>query len=158
MRALLTLALCVLASHASALSCMRPDLATTFLQMNEVPEDVYVLRGSLEFDESLLPQGVVNEPREPEPIPAMFKGKGLTLDGFTYRFERPVTVQPVCYGPWCGSAVSGEEMITFGKVVAGAVIVEVNPCGTTTFYEPTQTMVDSVVGCIRGDRCEPKEF
>ena len=158
MRSLLILTLCLIAGQAAALSCIRPDVATTFLRMNEVPEDVYVLRGTLEFDESLLPQGVVNEERDPVLIPAMFIGKGLTLEGFTSRFERPVTVQTGCYGPWCGSAASGEELITFAKVLGEDIVIEVDPCGTTTFYQPTESMVDSVVSCIRGEKCESKEF
>ncbi|WP_438956567.1 hypothetical protein [Cognatiyoonia sp.] len=158
MKTILTTLFCLVAAQASALSCMRPDVATTFLQMNEVPEPVYVLRGTFEFDESLQSQGVVNEPRDPDPIPATFTGHGLTLDGFTSRFLRPVIVQPVCYGSWCGSMAAGEEVITFAKGVGDDIVLEANPCGSTVFYEPTQTMIDDLVSCIRGNRCEPKEF
>lgn len=158
MRLLLPFALCLLTSHAHALSCMRPDVATTFNQMNEVPEDVYVLRGTLAFDESLLPQGVINEERNPEPIQGFFRGRGLSLDGFTSRFESPVVVQSICYGPWCGSVGAGEELITFAKVMGDDIVIEVDPCGSTVFYEPTPDMVDALTACIRGERCDTNEL
>ena len=157
MRLLLAIVLCISASQAAALSCMRPDAATTFNRMNDVAEDVYVLRGVLDFDESLLPQGVVNEERNPAPIAAMFTGMGLTLDGFTSRFESPVVVQSLCYGPWCGGVGSGETLITFAKVVDGTIVVEVDPCGSTVFYEPTLEMESDLISCIRGETCESKE-
>jgi len=150
-------ALCLIASQAAALSCMPPDLATTFNRMNEVPEDVYVLRGKLDFDESLLPQGVVNEERHPAPISGTFAGEALTREGFVSRFVSPVIVQSVCYGPWCGGVGSGEDLITFAKVVDGAVVVEVDPCGSTVFYDPTPKMESDLISCIRGETCESKE-
>ncbi|MEM9108370.1 MAG: hypothetical protein AAGC96_22245 [Pseudomonadota bacterium] len=159
MRTLISaLLVCLSAGQATALSCMRPDVATTFNQMNAVPEDVYVLRGILTFDEGLLPQGVVNEERNPEPIPARFVGKGLTLDGFTARFESPVIVQSLCFGPWCGAVGAGDEIITFAKVLGDKIVVEVDPCGSTVFYEPTQSMVEDLKSCIRGDICESNEL
>ena len=150
--------LSVVTTQAAALSCMRPDVATTFNQMNAVPEDVFVLRGILTFDESLLPQGVFNEERNPEPIPARFVGKGLTLEGFTARFESPVIVQSVCFGPWCGAVGAGDEIITFAKVLGDKIVVEVDPCGSTVFYEPTQSMVEDLKSCIRGGTCESNEL
>ena len=147
----------LIAGQAGALSCMRPDVATTFNRMHEVPEDVYVLRGVLEFDESLLPEGVVNEERFPDPIAGTFKGKGLTLDGFTARFESDVTVQSVCFGPWCGSLASGIEVITFANVIGDDIIIEANPCGSNVFPSPTQEMADALQSCIRGEACETIE-
>lgn len=137
-----------------ALSCMRADVTTTFNLMNEVPEDVYVLHGVLDFDESLLPQGVINEGRNPDPIPGRFEGLGLTLNGFTSTFDRPILVQSVCYGPWCGSVTAGEELIVFAKVLGEDVVVEVDPCGTTAFSDPTPDMEDTLTSCIRGEACK----
>ena len=125
-------ALCLIASQAAALSCMPPDLATTFNRMNEVPEDVYVLRGT-------------------------FAGEALTREGFVSRFVSPVIVQSVCYGPWCGGVGSGEDLITFAKIIDGAVVVEVDPCGSTVFYNPTPKMESDLISCIRGETCESKE-
>lgn len=158
MKLWIAIALSLVANQAAALSCMRPDVATTFNQMNEVPEDVYVLRGTLDFDESLLPQGAVNEERTPEPIQATFNGNGLTLEGFTSSFGSPVVVQSICYGPWCGGVGSGKDLITFAKVIDDDIVIEVDPCGSTVFYEPTQSMIEDLKSCIRGGKCESNEL
>lgn len=143
----------LLASDAVALSCLRPDVARTFNNANDIVEPVYILRGTLTFDERLMPQGVVNEPRDPAPVPALFKGLGLTLDGFTARFERPVTLQPQCAGPWCGSAVSGQEAIVFATVLGDDILINVGACGGQIFYDPTPQMEATLTSCIRGEAC-----
>ena len=154
---ILSALLACIATQSIALSCMRPDPVQSFHHATEVPEPIYILHGRLAFDESLLPEGMVNEPREPAPIPAHFDGMGLTLNGFTSRFERPVTLQSVCFGPWCGREVSGENVMLFAKVVGNDIIVESDPCGVNVFYDPTQEMLDQMTSCIRGETCEVKQ-
>ena len=154
----LALALVLIAGQAQALSCLRPDVAESFNRANGIEEPVYILRGVLEFDPGLMPQGVVNEERNPDPVPARFTGRGLTLDGFTARFERGVTLQPLCFGPWCGSAEPGQDAIVFATVRGEDLVVEVNPCGGQIFYDPTEEMADVLTACLRGEACSPQPF
>ena len=155
---ILSVLLACTATQSIALSCMRPDPVQSFHRATEVPEPIYILHGRLTFDESLLPVGMVNTPREPAPIPARFEGMGLTLNGFTSRFERQVVLQSICFGPWCGREVSGEDSLLFAKVVGDQIIIESDPCGGNVFYDPTQDVLDQMTSCIRGEVCEVSNF
>ena len=135
MRALaLILALC--ATEAAALSCMRPDPIATFNRLSDDPAEYYVLVGQVAFDAGLLPKGVVNAERNPDPIAARFVGRGLTKSGFNATYVADVTLQPVCFGPWCGQATPGVEQLVFAKVTESGVVIEADPCGTTVFAAP----------------------
>ena len=139
------------AGQAAALSCMRPDPVNTFHRIAEDPTDYYLLYGTLDFDGSKQPQGVVNEERNPEPIAAAFRGHGLTRAGFISRFERTVTVQPLCFGPWCGQTTPGVKSLFFAAVEGDKVIISPDPCGGTIFAEPTQKELDEMTACINGN-------
>lgn len=141
----------MIAGQAVALSCMRPDPVATFNRISEDSAPYYVLYGTLEFDASELPQGVVNKPREPAPIAAQFRGHGLNRNGFTSRFERGVTLQPVCFGPWCGSEMPGVKSLFFAKLDGDDVIISSDPCGGTTFPEPSRAALDAMTACINGN-------
>lgn len=147
-------AACLLvATQGQALSCMRPDVAGSFIAAESIPEPVYILRGTLHFDESLMPQGVINEERNPAPVPAEFRGKGLTQSGFSVDFSRSLELQPLCFGPWCGNAVAGQEAIIFATVHPDTLRVEVSPCGGNIFYDPTPQMETVLAACLRGEAC-----
>ena len=82
----------LIAGQAVALSCMRPDPVGSFARFAEDDAFSSVLYGTLDFDASLQPKGVVNRERNLAPIGARFKGFGLTQNGFTARYENAVTL------------------------------------------------------------------
>ncbi len=143
-------ALTLVATDVSALSCVRPDPVRTYQQLAADPASYYVIYGTLEFDASQMPKGVVNKERNPAPIAAQFRGLGLTRAGFTSRFERGVTLQPVCIGPWCGNEVPGIKSLFFAKVDGDDVIITSDPCGGTTYPEPSDRTLDAMTACING--------
>lgn len=149
----LALVLVLLAGEAQALSCMRPTIANSFARAEAVPDSVYLLKGALSFDESLLPDRDMLQPeKDPAPIEAQFKGMALSRDGFTTPYNRSVTLQPLCFGPWCGQAISEEPAIIFATVRGDDLVIEVNPCGGQIFYEPTPQMDAAAIACMNG-RC-----
>lgn len=141
----------MMASQAAALSCMRPDPVQTFDRVSDDPAPYYLLYGTLEFDASQQPQAVVNAPTDPSPIPAQFRGHGLTLNGFTSRFDQTVTLQPVCAGSWCGRLEPAVKSLFFAKVQGEDVIITADPCGGTVFPEPQQSDLDAMTACINGN-------
>ena len=147
-------ALAVVATQGAALSCMRPDAVGTFNTLSGQREGYYILHGTLDFDASKQPQGVVNKERNPDPIAAHFEGFGLNAAGFTSRFDRDVVLQPVCFGPWCGTQVPGVTSLFFAKIVGEQIVISADPCGTTIFPEPPQSVLDAMTDCINGD-CTP---
>ncbi len=148
----LAAALTLVATDLAALSCLRPTIPDSFARAEKVPEDVYLLKGRLTFDERLLPEtDMLNQEQTPAPIAARFKGHALNRDGFTTRYERAVTLQPLCFGPWCGGAASGEEAIIFAKVVGADLVIEASPCGGNIFYNVNRAMERQAIACINGD-------
>lgn len=152
MKAVYAAIFALLAGEAGALSCLRPDVVSSFQRADEQPETVYLLRGFLTFDEGLLPQtDMLNQEQSPDPISARFDGHALGDDGFTIPYARELTLQPLCFGPWCGRAHSGEDALIFATAMGDELIVEANPCGGTIFYDVTEEMVRQVTSCMAGD-------
>jgi len=145
------IALTLIAGQATALSCMRPDPVGTFERIEADPASYYILYGTLEFDATKQPKGVVNKERNPRPIPAQFSGHGLNTNGFTSAYNNPVTLQPTCAGPWCGSQTPGVKSVFFAKLVGDQVVIEASACGGTIFAEPSPDVLDAMTACINGN-------
>lgn len=147
-------ALAMISGQAHALSCMRPDPIETFQRVAAAPESYFVLYGELTFDETLLPPGVGdNNTRAPAPIPAQFRGMGLTRDGFTSSYVSPVTLQIGCAGPWCGSAKSGGDALYFVQADEPPVTMVAGPCGGMIFPDPSDAVLDMLTSCMQGGAC-----
>lgn len=154
---LLALCLVLIAGQAAALSCMRPDPVAAYQHALDAPDRFYVLHGQVAFDADLLPQGMVNVPRDPAPIAGVFSGAGLTRDGFKPTTLRDVTIQSSCAGPWCGRMRADTPHLMFAKLTDDGIVIEVGPCGGAVFPAPTSDMLDQMVQCIRGGPCVPAD-
>ncbi|SEW45544.1 hypothetical protein SAMN04488515_3350 [Cognatiyoonia koreensis] len=144
------------AGQAAALSCLRPDPVRSFQQFKDAPEAYHILYGTLSFDENLMPQGVVNEERNPPPVTAQFVGKGLTSEGFSVDLDRAITLQPICAGPWCGSIASDVPYLMFAQVEGPAITLAIPACGGTAFADPTVADLDQMTRCLTGGSCSPE--
>lgn len=157
MRAVAAL-LCLLASEAAALSCMAQEPSHAFNRASDAQESYIVLLGEMAFERSALPQGVVNEERNPDPVPAEFIGLQLTADGFSQAYDGAVTIQPTCAGPWCGGLLPGKRHIFFLEIVDGVPTLDADACSTWHFSDPTDAMIAEVEACMRGDTCPKPLF
>ena len=158
MRLLLTSALiCLTATQSVALSCLRPDPVDTFQRLAAAEESYFVLRGKLTFDESALPPSVGdNDTVPPDPIPGFFVGSGLTKDGFTSDYVSNVLLQVDCAGPWCGTAQSNVDAIWFVPFSDPPATLQADPCGSMTFYQPSDAVVEMLESCMAGNTCTPQ--
>lgn len=159
MRSLIAIALVWSAGPVMALSCMAPDVAQTFNRLQSAPETYVVVHGTLSFDQSRLPvtnwedQGAT--PQETR-MPAQLKGMSLSQDGFTAPFDRVITFNALCFGPWCVSAQSGSDVMAFVEYRKGEFVFALGPCYSAGFFDPDEAMLSDAVACMRGDRCEPR--
>lgn len=154
----LALSFAAVAGQAAALSCIRPDPIATFNRVAAAPEDYYVLYGTLTFDEGALPAGVSDKAfadATPDPIPAFFRGKGLTREGFVSDYISPAVLQVSCAGPWCGSARSGVDAVYFVRADTDPVQMEAGACGGMIFEEPGQDVLAALTACMQGGDCRP---
>lgn len=142
----------LIAGQAAALSCRRPDLVDAFKRASDANDTYYVLYGALDFDPRLMPEGNgTNDVSEPAPIPAFFRGNGISDTGFNLRFDQTVTLQPVCAGPWCGTAAPHTPVLAFVRVVGSELLLEVGPCGGQLFQEPSADDLSAMVQCLNGN-------
>ncbi|SFS21027.1 hypothetical protein [Yoonia litorea] len=156
-RLLITTVLCAaFATQSVALSCLRPDPIETFKRLAAAEESYFVLRGTLTFDEAALPPSVGdNDMAQPDPIPGFFVGSGLSKQGFTTDYVGNVLLQVNCAGPWCGSARSNVEAVWFVPFSDPPAILQADPCGSMTFFEPTDAVVTMLESCMADGTCVP---
>lgn len=158
-RSLLIAGLVALASPVLALSCMPPDPARDFERAAKDDKPWVIVHGTVTFDEKKLPNrsGTLNNDAPPRTeIPAYFKGRSLTKNGFLNRFETPVTLTAVCLGPWCGGASSGTEYLAFLLKDGDSYTMSVSPCGGNSYAKPGQDVLDRMTRCMNGD-CPPSK-
>ncbi|MBJ3761637.1 hypothetical protein ILP92_02585 [Maribius pontilimi] len=143
------------APPASALSCLKPDLARSYLAA-EQSEDVYsVILGALEFDASAPP---FNGTRALETsIPARINGRVLGQDGFANYISRNIVLQVSCVADaWCGSAMApGSRVMAFLRHAGDGLVLDLDPCPQWLFADPSAEQVARVADCFTGGPCVP---
>ena len=148
----LVLPLILVSGQAQALKCLEPDPLVSFRTAMASPDIYVILRGAFTFGDGLLPGDVTTRgnPNLPQPAPfaADFAGQSLVADGFTQAAAMPVSIQSVCFGPWCGQIASGQDVMAFARTDdQGRLVVDVDPCGTWVFPDPTDTVLEQMRGC-----------
>jgi hypothetical protein len=148
---------CALAGPAVALSCLPHDVAETYRRAAEAEEAYIVVQGRLAFDPALLPSTDMMPQQKPPHtlIPARLTGQALTRGGFDQAFDRAITLDVQCFGPWCASAVPGTEYLGFLERRDGGYVLAVDPCGGMGHPNPTPAMRDKVLRCLQGGPCTP---
>ncbi|MDD9921872.1 MAG: hypothetical protein OXQ92_06280 [Boseongicola sp.] len=116
------------AQSAIALSCLRPDAVRLFEYVRDADEPFYMVRGRIEIT------GPVSEPIQNSdkraPTPARLVGIALGKDSFSSPFDRAVTIEAYCLGPWCGSAETEDVEMFFGvEIRDDELFVRIGPCG-----------------------------
>jgi hypothetical protein len=140
------------ATQAVALTCAPADPIRDFQAAQAAPVSYHVLYGSLSFDAAGMPQGDLSPAPRPAPVSARFRGFALGLEGFTRPVEAPVTLQPVCAGPWCGTFAPGTALL-FAEVTEGGYVVEIGPCGGGAFDQVSEATLGRLAACMRGQAC-----
>lgn len=142
-------------SPAVALSCLRPDVAKTYTQAAQAEEKYVVVHGDLSFDAARLPRAEGNESPELTRIPARLKGHALSKSGFDHAFDREITLEVACFGPWCGGAAPNHPYLAFVMYDDNAgYTLSIDPCGGMVFPDPTAEILDKVQRCNRGGTCK----
>lgn len=149
----------LLGAPALALSCMRPDVAVSYQNAAEASEVYIVVKGTLTFNERLLPERDLTQTENKGTlVPARIKGVSLSRSGFDAPFERDITLDVQCFGPWCGGAASGVEYLAFLQRTGANYVMGIDPCGSFVFPEPTAEQVKQAEQCMAGEACTPQPF
>lgn len=156
MKHLLILLLILLSPPALALSCVKPSVERSFKTYDEAKETYLVVRGRLTLDERLLPRSDFgsNEAPPMTEVTARLSGKSLSQAGFKLPFDKGITLEVACFGPWCGDISNGIDALVFlRKDGPGRYALDLNPCGGAVFQTPHLDQLKSVQRCMRGEDC-----
>lgn len=156
--ALFTL-LCTLTAPALALTCLPPDVARTYQQAAEADGAYIVVHARLEFDADALPRTDWQDQAASPPhtmIPARMTGQALTKTGFDLPFDRAITLDAQCFGPWCAGASPGKSYLAFLQRTQDGYLLALDPCGGMGFADPTPETLRRVETCYSGGRCDPQ--
>lgn len=148
-----------LAGPVAALSCLPPDVARTYKQVDADTAHWGAVVGRLDFDESRLPRPdpIMTNVSPPETdLTAQFIGHSLTRQGWTEPFQQNVTLRVLCFGPWCAAPASGQTVLAFVKNEDGRHVVIADPCGNTLFPVPSRADMRRVQDCFAGRSCKER--
>jgi hypothetical protein len=142
----------LIAGQAQALKCSEPDVGKSFQAAMNAPGQHVILRGRFQFDPALMPGDVTTRGNPnlppPTPIAADFTGQALEPDGFTRDLATSILLRPICLGPWCGRIEPDTDMMVFAQSRAdGPLLVELGPCATWVFPDPTDAMLARMQDC-----------
>ena len=125
-------------------------------EVSTAKEGYVAVTGTLTFDKSALPT-TDWEAQQDTPahtaIKAHIKGKALGKSGFQNRFDKPLTLEVLCFGPWCASAIPDKPVLVFLKQTAQGYQLSITPCGGHAFYEPSKTDLNTVKQCYLTRQC-----
>ena len=155
MRALVIVAVLLAPLPAFALSCLPPSVERSYAQADASKDDYVVVHGRLTLDMDRLPRRRSNDQQPPEmtQIKGALIGMSLSQAGFKLPFDHEVTLEVACFGPWCGSAKNGEDVLAFVRKDGARYTLEINPCGGNVFGEPKRKMLKAVERCMRKGGC-----
>lgn len=157
MRIIATLLALVAPLPALALSCVVPSVTNSFQEVQEDPRDYLVVHGRLTLDHKALPGDGRLDQDKPEMtmVPAHLTGKSLTQAGFEVPFEHDITLEVACFGPWCGDAENGTDILAFVRRDDSGYALAINPCGGHQFLNPDAKQLRAVHRCFKDGKCEP---
>lgn len=146
---ILAASLVALSSQASALSCLRPDVARTFQQIAAAEERYVVLLGEFEFVAP--PDQPVSNDAQSQQVVAQFSGSALGAAGFVDTAPIDVKLQTSCAGPWCGGFPAPQtDVLAFVELNPQGYVLSLGACGGTVFAAETAPIV---AACMRGEAC-----
>lgn len=140
---------------ALALSCLPPSVERSYAEFDAAEETYVVVLGRLTLNTKRLPKGmkVDRQPPRLTRVDGKLHGHSLTSAGFSLPFEQNVTLEVACFGPWCGGAKNGENVLAFVRKDPEGYAVAINPCGGSVFGQPKPAMLKKVRKCFAQKDC-----
>ncbi|ATF17233.1 hypothetical protein [Phaeobacter gallaeciensis] len=148
-----------LTGPVSALSCLPWGPSDAYLEAAKSDKSYVVVAGVLSFDEGALPKAPQDNPNDAPPrslIPARIEGKLMTPNGFSKDVDLDITLEILCFGPWCAGAADGVDYLAFLEQRDGAYVLRMDPCGGFGFGGTDGAARDEVLACHAGKSCTPR--
>lgn len=147
--------LSLIASSATALSCLPATVGGSYQNAAEAKEPYVIVSGRFDFAVKDLPPRPVDNDNPPETLaPATFTGSIFNGRDFSQDWSSDITIKAQCFGPWCASMTPGTYALAFLEKRPDGYLLSLSPCGGAAFVNPTQAQLDMVVSCHIWDTCE----
>lgn len=147
----------LIASPASALSCLRPDAVQLYERARDANVSYWIVHGRLRPLETVRePEPNILQPASDPPSEdtrTQVLGRVLIGDGSFHPFARNITVRLTCVSEWCGSfPEDGTEIIAAVEVTDREPLLTIGPCGGN-YVEFTEDGMDRLLECHRSGNC-----
>jgi len=146
------LASVVAASPVHALSCMRPDVGTSFEAAEARPETFQIALGRLTRTGENIPAGTDTgdaNSRVGYQFAAQFDGYFAGRESFDVERSVSVTVDVSCVSAWCGSDSLSEHGLYFLRFDGdGRYTLEADACPMFFFDDPVEHQLMAVFGLM----------
>ncbi|SIO31713.1 hypothetical protein [Vannielia litorea] len=141
----------------AALSCLPADPVRIYTQARDAEARYRIVHGTLTAQQTIRKHKqdmTRTTPPKPIRVKARLQGMQLGQGGFATPIDLPVTVEMVCYGPWCGNwPGAGQMLMSVEEQKGGQLVVTADPCLSQIYAKPTRQELDRVVRCHRAGRC-----
>ena len=136
---------------AEALSCAPWSPAQAFERADASARKYSVVVGTFDFDASALPGGA--SPARRTVVPAGLTGRALSRTGFSAPYSEKLRLEVGCALSWCGGVIPGEPYLVFVEQTGSGPVVELGPCATVVFPNPTPAVERDITRCLTTERC-----
>jgi len=144
---------------ALALSCVQPNLASSFDRWAASGTHYVIGRGVLTPAEKLPAKrgNSIDEQHIASLKAVSYTFKGVFIGKTkSSSVSTRVTVEPACFAVWCGGyPEGGEEAIYAFEKTAGGYRFSPTPCGGDAFWGDTRAMEKQVRKCMKKGTCNP---
>lgn len=131
---------------AEALSCAPWSPAQAYAIADAAASRYSVVVGAFDFAAPL--------PKAEAVVPATLTGRALARTGFDVPWSNPVNLEVSCAASWCGAVVPGEPYLVFVEHRPAGLTVDLGPCPTVTFPNPSPAEEREVTRCLTSGRCD----
>ena len=144
----------LLPGPATALSCVFPDLATTYKELAAAPQSYVIVYGRYGANPARLSQS-----RHADILRYKFSGNLIGPNGIGAAFNQPVVVtrskpRPQFADPG-GSIATDRAVLLFFEKLGGKYLMDASICGFRQFYDPSNQDLRKVSRCMKGLSCRP---
>ena len=149
------LALLMSANGALALSCMRPDVLTSYKAAAEASERYVVVSGVMAHDTPQSEQAQTGNPKVVS-FTSRLVGRYLQDDGFMGEFDAPVQVTLNCVSEWCATMPPQRaSVLAFVQMKNDGFVLDVQPCQRWLFQDPEPEQMVALFDCHTSGNCTP---
>ena len=145
-------------ARASEPTCPTPTIAEAFEAAKTAKEEVIIAAGAIASGLYIYEQGEIDGMRFEE-LSGHLIGNSLSRAGFTTPFNHRIEIRIGCpTGEPCpyDALPEGEALVFLKRVVRDGrrvYILDLMPCQTSYFPNPTAKMIERALACHRGGDC-----